>query len=130
MFFPIGLIGLIGLIMPIGLIALGVLREKHIGSLGAASRLGAPLRGSSPFVGVPGVRAAALGGRSSPDGGGAGGTGLATLGGIWDFSHTLDVSPTGQHPRPPPDEQLQCFQPCCRKIVARVTGELELLQMA
>ena len=29
--FPIGLIGLIGLIMPIGLIALGVLRERLIG---------------------------------------------------------------------------------------------------
>ena len=55
---------------------------------------------------------------------------FAALGGIWDFSHTLDVSPTGQHPRPPPDEQHQCFQPCCRKIVARVTSELELLQMA
>ena len=31
-FFPIGLIGLIGLIIPIGLIALGFLRERLMGS--------------------------------------------------------------------------------------------------
>ena len=39
-FFPIGLIGLIGLIIPIGLIAPGFLRERLIGSLGVASRHG------------------------------------------------------------------------------------------
>ena len=46
-FFPIGLIGLIGLITPIGLIALGFLRERFIGALGAASRRGSPLQGST-----------------------------------------------------------------------------------
>ena len=53
-FFPIGLIGLIGLIMPIGLIAPGFLRERLMGSLGAAARRGSPLRGSNPFVCLPG----------------------------------------------------------------------------
>ena len=42
-FFPIGLIGLIGLIIPIGLIALGFLRERVIALRGFA-----PLRGASP----------------------------------------------------------------------------------
>ena len=42
-FFPIGLIGLIGLITPIGLIALGVLRERLITLRGFA-----PLRSASP----------------------------------------------------------------------------------
>ena len=69
--------------MPIGLIALGFLRGKAHGVApsGRSCRL-ASLGGLLSSLSSLSFRLASLGGRSSPDGGVAVGTGLASLGGI------------------------------------------------